>query len=107
MGSGNDMILGSMLGQLIGLHQQLVSLHHDANEHLSAIEQSLLMLPGRIAESVPKSEPASPAGVMGFMKMTKELIQSLIPLGLLALLVMGKATWSDVLPIIRSMLGVH
>lgn len=109
------MMLGAMLGQLIGLHQQLVSLHHDANEHLDLMVQRLEDMPEQIAdqivEKLPKPEapppPPPPDGVMSYMKTAKELAQALLPLGLLAALVMGKATWSDVLPIIRQALGVH
>lgn len=109
------MALGSILGQLVGLHQQLVSLHHDANEHLDAIVQHLEVMPektaAQIVEKMPKPEapPPSPPpdGVMSYMKSAKELAHALLPLGLLAALVMGKATWSDVLPIIRTALGVH
>lgn len=109
------MMLGSMLGQLIGLHQQLVSLHHDANERLETIETTLSAglqdLPDRIAEALPAPAPAPPAptqeGWLRYMKTGKDLIQAAVPLGLIVLLVTGKASWPDVLPIIRQMVGVH
>lgn len=110
------MMLGSMLGQLIGLHQQLVSLHHDANERLETIEETLHDLPGRIAEALPPPAPppAAPApsaptqeGWLAYMKTSKDLIQACIPLGLIALLVTGKASWPDVLPILRQLVGAH
>lgn len=116
------MALGSILGQLVGLHHQVVSLHHDGNEHLDSIVQHLGTMvqhleemPEKIAdqivEKMPKPEapppPPPPDGVMSYMRTAKELAQALLPLGLLAALVMGKATWSDVLPIIRTALGVH
>jgi hypothetical protein len=41
------------------------------------------------------------------MKTGKDLIQAAVPLGLIVLLVTGKASWPDVLPIIRQMVGVH
>lgn len=112
-GGNSDMMLGSMLGQLIGLHQQLVSLHHDANERLEAIEYALTDLPDRIAEKLPAPAapsappPPTPEGVLSYMKTSKELIQAAVPLGLIVALVSGKASWPDVLPIIRQVLGVH
>lgn len=107
---GGDLMLGSMLGQMIAGQ-------HNANELLRAITDRLSDLPDQIAErmseKLSRPEPSAPVPppqdgkVMSYMKTTKELLQAALPLALLTALVMGKVTWSDVLPLIRTALGAH
>lgn len=103
---GGDLMLGSMLGQMIAGQ-------HNANELLRAITDRLSDLPDQIAErmseKLSRPEPSAPQDgkVMSYMKTTKELLQAALPLALLTALVMGKVTWSDVLPLIRTALGAH
>ncbi len=107
---GGDLMLGSMLGQMIAGQQSANELLHAITERLSDLPDQIA---DRISDKLPRPEPSASVPppqdgkVMSYMKTTKELMQAALPLALLTALVMGKVTWSDVLPLIRTALGVH
>ena len=106
-----------VLGQMLAHQQAHTTATHTTNELLHGVSQHLSSLPDQIALRMPKHptqsnpqepKPSAPPGkVIPAMKALKELIWSITPLALLTAVVMGKLTWTDALPVIRQMLGMH
>lgn len=111
--SGSDMMLGSLIGQLIASQQMSITAQHVSNDLLHGVIDGLERLPDQIAAKLPKptnqeTSPSSPQGeVIDLMKALKDLIWSLLPLAMLASIAAGKVTWPQALPIIRQLLGIH
>lgn len=110
--SGSELMLGSMLGQMIAGQHSTNVLLVGLTDHVESLVEQIEKMPDRIAEKIAKptqeTRPSSPPGkVIETMKALKDLIWSLLPLAMLASVMAGKVTWPQALPIIRQALGIH
>lgn len=98
-----SVMLGPLLGELKSGQAQTIATLQAQTNILQQIHQQLTANATTLAERLPTKAHRS---IDDRLITIRDLIKTILPLAILSAIVMGKITWSDAWPMLRTLLGL-